>query len=727
MRRAQVRTRLVGADAGDDRGEPGEVAEQEVLGREERERHAHLADGLGPGVARAHHVAHRGPRGDAHVEDEDPRLRRAQQLAPLDVVVVHDLDRLAVLAAITDGHRVQGHGPGGESGRRGHPEAQAHLLALVREAQGDGRRLDRPPRRCLEPDDRLGGAAGEAPREHADLDRLARGGEGQRRDVRRDAQGERGHDLQLVPALAADRGPVVAPGDRGAQRRRDAADPAPREGDQGRRAPRPRLVGGDEQLVAVPVPRPAPVRLRRAGVGSDRHREARAVRPRSRERSGLGVEPVDRPAGGGLELERLHLELPARVVEESHRDADRLAGGREPVVGARLEHEALGQAERSLDVLLFLPEALRDLGPRHPVGDPAVEAPRELADGREHLGQSRHGRLRRGGVEGRAGPGGLRLQGEERRRDPRGGAREAGDRSVDAVEHVALGTAHGRFRVEETERPRGRAGIRHDLPGSLAPVQGSRAGAELLPRHPEDRVVDAGRHVHGRARHRPVAADAPLVDLPGLPGPQSLLELPGEPRRESGGAERLAREPPHRLVVLPPALALEGQGEDHVGAEGADDPHDVPERLLATPLRQRLLHAEREPELVGPPEVLLGPVVAVDRHQLPGPQDTEGLEQLGPDRVLAALAAGHGEERRPDAQAAREPYEDAVHLVVGVGRHVEDPAGNADLAQGEGEAARPAVEVEGLEGRLGRRERREKAEGHGNDDGDPTRDHDQPL
>ena len=376
-----------------------------------------------------------------------------------------------MLAAVTDGHGTQGDGAGGESGGRRHPEARAHLFALVREAQGDGRGLDRPPRRRLEPDDRLGGAAGEAPREHADLDRLARRGEGHRRDVRREAQGERGHDLELVAALASHRGPVVAPGDRGAQRGRDAADPAPRAGDQGGRAPGARLVGGDEQLVAVPVLRPAPVRLRRAGVGSDRHREARVVRPRARERARLALEPVDRPAGGGLELERLHVEPPARVVEEGHRDADRLAGGREPVVGARLEDEALGQPERSLDVLLFLPEALRDLGPRHPVGDPAVEAPRELADGREHLGQGRHGRLRRSGVEGRSGPGGLRLQGEEHRRDPRGEAREAGDRPVDAVEHVSLGAGHRRRRVEEAERPRGRTGVRHDLPDPLAPVQ----------------------------------------------------------------------------------------------------------------------------------------------------------------------------------------------------------------------------------------------------------------
>ncbi len=618
-----------------------------------------------------------------------------------------------MLAAVTDGHGTQGDGAGGESGGRRHPEARAHLFALVREAQGDGRRLDRPPRRRLEPDDRLGGAAGEAPREHADLDRLARRGQGQRRDVRRDAQGERGHDLQLVPALAADRGPVVAPGDRGAQRGRDAADPAPRAGDQGGRAPGARLVGGNEQLVAVPVLRPAPVGLRRAGVGAivTAKRARRAPAPASGPVS-LSSRSIAQPAGASSSSASTSSPRPALLKRATATPTDwpgvaspssaRASRTRPWASPSALSTSSSSSRRRSATSARATRSAIR---PSRLPASSRMAVSISARAGTDASGEagSRAARARVA-CACRARSAGAILRGE---------AREAGDRSVDAVEHVALGAGHGGVRVEEAERPRGRTGVRHDLPDPLAPVQGPGTGAELLPRHPEDRVVDAGRHVDGRARHLPVATDAPLVDLPGLPGPQSLLELPGEPRRVRGGAERLAREPPHRLVVLPPALALEGQGEDHVGAEGADDAHDVPERLLATPLREGLLHAEREPELVGPPEVLLGPVVAVDRHQLPGPKDTEGVEQLGPDRVLAALAAGHGEECGPDAQAAREPHENAVHLVVGVGGHVEDAAGDADLAQGEGEAARPAVEIEGLEGRLGRRERREKAEGRG--------------
>ena len=223
--------------------------------------------------------------------------------------------------------------------------------------------------------------------------------------------------------------------------------------------------------------------------------------------------------------------------------------------------------------------------------------------------------------------------------------------------------------------------------------------------------------------HLAVAADPALVDLPRLPGPQALAQLLREARRVGRRPEGLAGEPPHRLVVLAAALALEGQGEDHVGAEGPDDAHDVAERLLAAPLREGLLHAERVAELVGAAEVLLDPVVAVDRHQLPGPQHAERLEQLGADRVLPALAPRQREQARAQAEPAREADEHPVVLVVGVGGDEEDPARDAEPAQGEGEAARAAVEVEWLERRLGGGERRQDGERDNQGEGATARDH----
>ena len=309
------------------------------------------------------------------------------------------------------------------------------------------------------------------------------------------------------------------------------------------------------------------------------------------------------------------------------------------------------------------------------------------------------------------------------RASERGRGGERRERRADAVEDVTLGRGDRRLRVEQAEHPFRRTGVGPELSRPLAAVHRPRADAQLLPRHPEHRVVDAGRYADRRARHLAVAPDPALVDLPRLPRPQALAQLLREPCRVGRRPEGLAGEPPHRLVVLAAALALEGQGEDHVGAEGADDAHDVAERLLAAPLREGLLHAEREAELVGAAEVLLDPVVAVDRHQLPGPQHAEGLEQLGPDRVLAALAAGDGEERRVQPESAREADEHPVVLVVGVGGDEEDAARDTDPAQGEREAGRAAVEVEGLERRLGGGERRQDGERDNQGEGAAARDH----
>ena len=145
MRRAQVGPRLVGADAGHDGREAGQVAEGQIVGGEQRQGNAHLPDGVGERVARAHDVADGDARGRPQVEDEDARLRGAQQLAALDVVVVDGLHRLAVLASVAPGDRPQGERARVENGGRRDAEAGARLLPLVGEAQGeDGGSTDQP-------------------------------------------------------------------------------------------------------------------------------------------------------------------------------------------------------------------------------------------------------------------------------------------------------------------------------------------------------------------------------------------------------------------------------------------------------------------------------------------------------------------------------------------------------------------------------------------------------
>ena len=142
---------------------------------------------------------------------------------------------------------------------------------------------------------------------------------------------------------------------------------------------------------------------------------------------------------------------------------------------------------------------------------------------------------------------------------------------------------------------------------------------------------------------------------------------------------------------------VEGQGEDQVGPEGADDAHHVAERLVVPPLREGLLDAEREAELVGAREVLLDSVVAVDREELLGAHHPEGLAELGADRVLPAFAAGQGQKRGAVAEAAGESHQHPVVLVVGMGGHVEHARRHSEPPQGEAETVAALVDGDGRE------------------------------
>ena len=205
-------------------------------------------------------------------------------------------------------------------------------------------------------------------------------------------------------------------------------------------------------------------------------------------------------------------------------------------------------------------------------------------------------------------------------------------------------------------------------------------------------------------------ADAARVQLPRLPGAQPLALLFREASRVGRRAERLAREAGHGLVVLAAARALERQGEDDVGSERAHDAHDVSERLLVAPLRERLFDAERIAELVGAAEILLDRVVPVKGQELACAQHAERVEQLRADGVLPAFTPRHREQGRVQAEAAGEAHQDAVVLVVRVGGDVEHPTARPDAPEREAEAVRATVEREGLERRLGRRECRDQHE-----------------
>ena len=77
----------------------------------------------------------------------------------------------------------------------------------------------------------------------------------------------------------------------------------------------------------------------------------------------------------------------------------------------------------------------------------------------------------------------------------------------------------------------------------------------------------------------------------------------------------------------------------------------------------------------------LGAVEPVRGQQLLGPEDGQGVEQLGADLVLSAVAARGGEERDAMALAFREQRQQRVVLVVRMRRDHQERAAAVELAQ----------------------------------------------
>ena len=131
------------------------------------------------------------------------------------------------------------------------------------------------------------------------------------------------------------------------------------------------------------------------------------------------------------------------------------------------------------------------------------------------------------------------------------------------------------------------------------------------------------------------------------------------------------------------------QGGDDVGADGADHSDEVAEYLLSSPPLEGLLDAEGVAEVDGAREVLLGAVQPVRGVQLLGPQHRQGVEQLGADLVLPAVAAGRRQQHGAVALPPGQPRQQRVVLVVGMGHDRQERAGAVELAQGKSEGHAP--------------------------------------
>ena len=96
--------------------------------------------------------------------------------------------------------------------------------------------------------------------------------------------------------------------------------------------------------------------------------------------------------------------------------------------------------------------------------------------------------------------------------------------------------------------------------------------------------------------------------------------------------------------MLAAAVAAAEEPGDDVGPQRPDVADVVADDLVVPPLLDRFLDAEREAEVDRAREELLRAVEAMHGQQLLGAEDAERLEQLRPDLVLPAVAAGRRHE-----------------------------------------------------------------------------------
>ena len=142
------------------------------------------------------------------------------------------------------------------------------------------------------------------------------------------------------------------------------------------------------------------------------------------------------------------------------------------------------------------------------------------------------------------------------------------------------------------------------------------------------------------------------------------------------------------------------QRDDHVGPDHPDQPHVVGDDLVLPPLLERLFDAEREAEVDGSREVLLGAVEAVERVELLRPQHAERLEQLGSDFILPAVAARRRRQRGAISLTAIQQHQQRVVLVVGMRGRVQEDAGVRQMTKREAERDVPTHFVERHDAKL---------------------------
>ncbi len=455
-----------------------------------------------------------------------------------------------------------------------------------------------------------------------------------------------------------------------------------------------------------------PVGLRQTRVR--RHDDIRRARERPAGPGAAGAAARRRGEAGDRDAADCDVGAPAIRHHRGHLHG--LPADHQPIVGQRLEREAVGEQRRvgKVGFLRVQPEV--DLVTSG-IGQPHRAEPGAQRANRRETGN--HG-SRRPRIVARLERllRALRLLDDRREAGHEGGGRvgagelrEAGQAGVHAVEQRGFVLVHlARNRgVDQPVARRSRgtaaapdaAGQRRHLAHALALVVAARVRADLLVGSAEQFVVGTRVNRRGvfalgrrrRARWLPAddASPAGEVQLLRLPRPQPGLDLLGELRRVGGGAECFPREHRGRLVRAVPSPSLDRHRQHDVGALGPDEVDEVADHFLAAPLLVDLVRVERVAVVDRAGEPLLCAVEAVRRQELRRPEHSHVAKQLGPDFVLAPFAARRLHVDGPQALAEREQRVELVVLVVGMSGRLEERARHAEAAQGDAERDVPVV------------------------------------
>ena len=264
------------------------------------------------------------------------------------------------------------------------------------------------------------------------------------------------------------------------------------------------------------------------------------------------------------------------------------------------------------------------------------------------------------------------------------GAADALPGGVDAFEEILLDGIPGDM-AEECRGVAFTLGRAH----ALAAVHAARQPAQLGVGAAQHRIVQAGVDADA------VGALGLLLFVPGReqrwapvkpfrpPGLEALANLLGKAIGIGGGLEDLGSELPHSRVMTVAAGGVGGEArDDDVGLKAADDANHVAQDALPPPFCERLLGRFAVAEVDGAREELLAAVEASGCQQFLRANDAQVFRLLGPDQVLAALAARGREVGRAQTPSAGKVGDHCFAFVVGVRSEHEEAAESVETIEG---------------------------------------------